>query len=920
MQKNIFIALVFLIAIIGIAPSTAFAQCTATASNTGAYCPDATIQFFANSGGVAYSWAGPNSFTSTLANPSIPNASPALPNHNGTYTVTVTFANGCTASSTTPVVVNFKPNTTAGSSGTYCENTLVALNANGGGVGGRYLWSGPNAFTSSLQNPSLPSVNVAARGTYSVVVTNAAGCTGAASFTIDIYPLPTVGFTTSGGTCAGNTLTIDATPTGGQAYAWAGPNSFTAITPSLNLPALSTANNGNYTVTVTDVRGCIASSSTIVSVTTIDAVATSNAPICETGTIVLTASGGTSVSWASTNGFTSNQASVTIPNAAAANAGVYTAVVTNAGGCSASTTLAVIVNAQPTISTSKVDATCYVKNNGTATATALSGVQPISFAWSNGVLAAVVTDLAPNSYTVIATDANGCSTTASVTITEPLPLAVTVTQIVNALCSDIPTGGATAVVGGGTPTYTYLWNNGTGGSTVTNLPCGPSAVTITDNNQCTTVQTFNILCPSKLQTTDTLAENVKCFGDATGVVRIRMTGGTQPYLYNWTNLGNVNSDSVANVAAGRYFVSVSDANGCPFGPVSVSVTQPLSPITLTIDGTKVICKDSRTGTAAVIPLGGTPPYRFNWDSFATGTTTASAVGLPIGLYQVTVSDANACSTIAQYTVADIDSVIVRATARNTICYNDDNGFVLVNSVSGGNGGPYIYSLDNANFQPDTIFAGLPAGLYTVYAADSRGCLDTVQVRVFQPSPIQITISNGQVVTIPMGEGVRLVTNVNIDPTLTTLNYVWTPRVALTCESASSCTQPFVQPLDPIRYTVLVTDASNGCTASTSVLVEVEKNRNIFVPNIITPNNDGFNDIFMVYGGLGVVKVRQLKVFDRWGEMVYGAKDFLPNDQRTSWDGWFKGELMRPGVFVYYMEVEFIDGQLIPYKGDVTLVR
>jgi gliding motility-associated-like protein len=259
-----------------------------------------------------------------------------------------------------------------------------------------------------------------------------------------------------------------------------------------------------------------------------------------------------------------------------------------------------------------------------------------------------------------------------------------------------------------------------------------------------------------------------------------------------------------------------------------------------------------------------------------------------------------------------------ATAINTICYNDDNGFVLIDTISGGNGGPYIYSLDNANFQPDTIFAGLPAGLYSVFAADSRGCLDTVQVRVFQPSPIQITIANGHTVTIPMGEGVRLVTNVNVAPA--SLNYVWTPRSNLTCESDTSCRQPFVQPLDPVRYTVLVTDATNGCTSSTSILVEVEKNRNIYVPNIITPNNDGYNDKFMVYGGLGVVKIHQLKIFDRWGEMVYGASDFMPNDSNYSWDGWFKDEIMSPTVFVYYMEVEFIDGQLIPYKGDITMMR
>ncbi len=917
MQKRLFITIILLVKILGFNQNT-FAQCRATASNSGPYCPGRTIEFLAISGGTAYSWEGPNGFTDATANPTIPLASANAPNHSGTYTVTVTFANGCTASSTTLVQVNNKPNANAFSTGTYCQNTLVALNATGGGVGGRYVWQGPNSFASSLQNPALPNVGVSASGSYNVTVTNAFGCSATAATFINIFSPPIVSITQSGGTCAGNNLMLSAEPINGSQFDWTGPNSYTSTLQNPTLTNLSSNDNGNYNVNVTDANGCSASASTIVSVTTILVNATANSPICEGGALNLNATGGSTVAWTGPNAFSSSNPSPTIANIAAVNGGTYTAVVTNSSGCSNSTTLAVIVHANPTVSVTKTDATCYVANNGTATATVLSGVQPVTYNWSNGITNALNENLAPNTYTVIVSDANGCTTTQTAIVTEPFPLVVQVRQIINALCSDRADGGASAVVGGGTAPYTYLWSNGTGLNPVSNLPCGASAVTITDQNNCSTIQTFNILCPSKLQTTDTIAEDVKCFGGSTGVVRINMTGGTPVYTYDWIDLGHVNADSVANVAAGTYHVSVTDANGCPFGPVSITVREPSSAVSLTINGTAAICKNGRTGTATVIPSGGTPGYRYNWDSYAAGTTNPTAVSLPIGLYRVTVSDANACSQTAEYTITEPDSVKVTATAINTICYNDDNGFVLIDSVSGGNGGPYIYSLDNANFQPDTIFAGLPAGLYSVYASDSRGCLDTVQVRVFQPSPIQITIANGKAITIPMGEGVRLVTNVNVSPN--TLNYVWTPRNDLTCESTTTCTQPFVQPLDPVRYTVLVTDVSNGCTASTSILVEVEKNRNIYIPNIITPNNDGYNDQFMIYGGLGVVKIHQLKIFDRWGEMVYGAADFMPNDARYSWDGWFKEEVMSPAVFVYYMEVEFIDGQVIPYKGDITLIR
>ena len=107
---------------------------------------------------------------------------------------------------------------------------------------------------------------------------------------------------------------------------------------------------------------------------------------------------------------------------------------------------------------------------------------------------------------------------------------------------------------------------------------------------------------------------------------------------------------------------------------------------------------------------------------------------------------------------------------------------------------------------------------------------------------------------------------------------------------------------------------------TSTLVEVQKSRNIFIPNIFTPNNDTHNDKWVIFGGIGVVQIKTLKIFDRWGEQVYGLTNFQPNDPAYGWDGYFRGEIMRSNVFVYFIEVEFVDGLVIPYKGDFTLMR
>ena len=274
MQSKIFITIIFLVGIIGFGQK-ACAQCsvTASASNTGivsganrGYCPDATIELSAGGSGsvpVGYAWAGPASFTANSANPTIPMANPNPPNNNnGVYTVTVTYSNGCTASSTTRVNVNNKPNANANSFGTYCERTLILLNVTGGGIGGSYVWSGPNGFASSLQNPSLQNVPVSASGAYMVTVTNSSGCTALGVTSINIFSSPIITIAATGGTCAGNNLSLAADPINGTSYQWSGPNNYTAATQTINLLSLTANDNGNYTVLVSDANNCSASTST----------------------------------------------------------------------------------------------------------------------------------------------------------------------------------------------------------------------------------------------------------------------------------------------------------------------------------------------------------------------------------------------------------------------------------------------------------------------------------------------------------------------------------------------------------------------------------------------------------------------------------------------------------------------------------
>jgi len=114
--------------------------------------------------------------------------------------------------------------------------------------------------------------------------------------------------------------------------------------------------------------------------------------------------------------------------------------------------------------------------------------------------------------------------------------------------------------------------------------------------------------------------------------------------------------------------------------------------------------------------------------------------------------------------------------------------------------------------------------------------------------------------------------------------------------------------------------ANTCTDSDTAIVVVNKGRRVFIPTAFSPNSDDLNDVFTVYGGAGVTGVKKMMVFDRWGELLFEQSNFAPNDPAYGWDGTFKGKPVPTNAFVYYIEVEFNDGQVLAYKGDVTMIK
>lgn len=245
------------------------------------------------------------------------------------------------------------------------------------------------------------------------------------------------------------------------------------------------------------------------------------------------------------------------------------------------------------------------------------------------------------------------------------------------------------------------------------------------------------------------------------------------------------------------------------------------------------------------------------------------------------------------------------------CFGDEASLGIA-SVSGGEA-PYVYSIDGGqNFYGTNIFRELQPGSFNVVIQDSEGCM--YEEAVFIPGVSELLVDVEPLVEIDLGDTYQIDAIVNV-PFAQLDSVLWSPNETLTC---GDCLDPIAFPLQTTNYQITVID-QNGCEAMTDILLRVDKDRKVFIPNAFSPNADGANDHFMIYAKEGLVtNISRFKIYDRWGGQVFGIEDGMPNDPGFGWDGTFKGSTVNPSVFIYFAEIEFIDGAKVIYKGDITV--
>ena len=570
-------------------------------------------------GGTSYVWSNASTNSSITVSQS------------GVYTVIATNAEGCSNTANVTVTVNLLPNVNITGNSSFCQRDNVTLTATGAST---YLWN--NASTNA-------SITVNNAGTYTVTGTNVNGCSNTATKTVTVNPTYNVALTQD--MCEG------------ESYNFYGQNITTA---------------GTYTHTLQTVNGCDSVLTLTVTMKSLPtATITGNTTLCEGENTTLTANGGATYVWS--NASTNSSINVS-------QSGVYTVTATNAEGCSNTANVTVTVNPLPNVSIGGDNSFCQ-GDNVTLTATGAN-----TYVWGNTSTNASITVSNAGNYTVTGTDANGCSNTATKTITVNPTYNVPLTH---SMCEG--------------ESYNFYGQNITTSGTYTH--------TLQTINGCDSVLTLTVTLKT-LPPTAITGNTTLCEGEST---TLTATGGTS---YIWSNAATTNSINVSQ--SGVYTVTATNAEGCSN---TANVTVTVNPLpTITIDGNTTVC----AGSSTTLTASGANTY-----SWSTGDNTASVNIDAFGVYSVTGTSSESCSNTASVTVLVSQLPVITISGETDICTGEST------TLMANGGETYLWSDGTTS---NTVTVSM-AGTYQVIGYNAAGCnaMASATVNVWQPATSEFSV-------------------------------------------------------------------------------------------------------------------------------------------------------------------------------------
>jgi len=857
-------------------------------------CGSATVNFtdtvlFNVSPITSRTWKFGDGGTSNAHNPSHTYAAP------GNYTVTliVTSSLGCKDTITKTVNVKTPPNVSAGSNVSICQGntTPVQLQATGAAS---YVWSPSTGL--SCTTCANPQTNPSSTTTYTVVGTGANGCLDTAQVTVTVNPLPVLQTGSNPTICQG--ASVQLAVTGASTYSWSPATGLSCT--NCTTPIASPASTTTYTVTGTSAAGCVDTAQVTVNINNVPNVTAgaANNTFCAGDSTQLQATGATTYSWSPSAGLSCTNCAN--PTAAPTGTTTYTVTGTNSSGCTDTGVVTITVNPLPNIVVPNQSVCAGSSVQLQATGAATYSWSPSTALSCTNCANPLANPSATTTYSVIGTTAAGCVDTIQTIVT------------VNALPTIAAGGNQTICLGTAvslqvTGAVSYNWSPSAGLSCTgcANPSANPAATTTytvvgTDVNGCkdTAQTTVNI---NQLPVVDAGPDVSICKQNST---QLQATGAAS---YSWSPATGLSCTNCTNPVASpvtptTYTVTGTDANGCiNTDNVTVSIF-PQPQINAGPD--QKICE----GQSVQLQATGGSTYVWSPASGLSCIACPNPQASPASdiTYTVTGTDGNGCRDSDKVKITVIEKQPFTVSENDTICEGESAQL----SASGGQQYQWSPATGMSNSTTaNPVVTPEATTTYTVVIKQGDCFTDTSNVTVVvHPKP---TVNAGEDQKIIAGASVNLFANATHADF-----YSWSPTADLSC---ADCMNPTATPKETTTFKVTASN-SYGCKAEDDVTIFVVcDNSQIFLPNTFTPNGDGNNDYFYPQGrGLSII--HRFRIYSRWGELLYEVQNIQPNDELKGWDGTYKGEQLKPDVYVYIIDATCFSGAPMQIKGDISLIR
>ncbi len=868
----------------------------------------------------------------------------------GEYPFTVSDQSGCTIDASFSIGSTFVPDITVDTMERIkCFNDLGffrIINANPLGSSGFVFVTnqdGENIISSSkapcgwIDVPA-PNQDGVPPGTYTIEFTTEDNCTVEYEMVIPTPPEIFVELVDQvDPTCDGDPGSIDVDVMGGNgdfSFEWSNGDT------NQNLTDLGP---DTYILTVTDGEGCtdtlavdlIGTGSIALNITQDAGVGCGSSSDAGALTVdIQTTATNIEIEWTNTSGdVIGTEESIT-----GLGAGTYTVNVTDLDGDCSNTAEATISGAgsftfEPIVN----QPICNGDNSGSIQLDNLMGGDPpFTFSWSHdeNLDLSLAQNLEADEYTVTITDSAGCEQDTIFNLENPEDLMLELGDVIDVSCFGATDGQAFAFASGspvGAIEFSYFWSSGSidddfaQEGDAENLEPGQQWVYAFDGFCTSDTLFFEVGEPIGIEL-DSMASVIAgptCIGESDGMIDIVAVGGTVAgdYEYDWSD--GEEGSSRANLAGGNYELTITDDRDCE-QVFQFNLQEPDS-LVLEIDPFLTVgvnCAGDNSAIIGVAASGGIGEYTYTWDPEVSDENIAFDLG--VGQYVITVTDGAGCTASTNFKIEG--SSAVEADVLPVIEPDCSGGSTMLclDQPSGGNGFGYVYSVNLGPNIPIDSCLEVSAGPYSISVFDSEGCgmLNPIELTVEQPDPIGVVLNSDPIdQVLELGDSTGMISAI-ITSTNPIVDIQWSSTVGSFDCANTSCSDINIFTSNPSFYAVTVTDA-NDCTAIAELFIDVKTTRNVFLPNIFTPDDDGFNDFFTPFIGSGIEIVNYFHVYDRWGNLMHRAENIAPGselDDDIRWDGNYNGLEAQPGVYVFIAEVEFVDGEVIVFKGDVSLVR